>query len=241
MKVTSRFGAFAIHLLISLIILTVLLAVLVLWWFPNGLIYAGGLEGLKILLGVDLVLGPLLTLVVYKHGKKSLKFDLSVIAFLQLSCLVVGVWLIFTQRPVVQTLSDDAVHIISAADAKENKLDWRSLKGSTPKLVFSDIPKGDDVKERFAFKFTTSIDTSIPFESDAKFYKNFSDVDEQEFTERLEHIKESAGESKVSKDENDDCYWMPIKSSHATGQACFRRNEGVIKLSNKRFFGTSSE
>jgi hypothetical protein len=54
---------------------------------------AGGWEGLRIVIAVDLVLGPLLTLVVYKAGKSSLTFDLSCIAIFQIACLGGGVWL----------------------------------------------------------------------------------------------------------------------------------------------------
>ena len=53
-------------------------------WYPEptfGIV--GVLPIMLLLIGVDLILGPLLTLIVYKHGKPGLKFDLSVIALVQ--------------------------------------------------------------------------------------------------------------------------------------------------------------
>jgi hypothetical protein len=110
MKLNSRLGAFALHLLISALILITLLIVIFFVWYPNGLISAGGLTGLKILIGVDLILGPVLTLIVFSPGKKGLKFDLALIAIIQISCLIYGLWTIYSQRPLVQVLIDDGVH-----------------------------------------------------------------------------------------------------------------------------------
>ena len=78
-SLAGRIKAFLIHLGISLVILFVLLYLLVFVWYPPPLFAAdGGMQGLKIILGVDLVLGPLLTLMVYNPAKgwKRLKFDL---------------------------------------------------------------------------------------------------------------------------------------------------------------------
>ncbi|KAB0769044.1 hypothetical protein F7O87_33620, partial [Pseudomonas aeruginosa] len=62
----SRWRAFFIHLLISLAIFIVLLAIICLWWYPGALFeIAGGWQGVRIVAAVDMVLGPLLTLVVY--------------------------------------------------------------------------------------------------------------------------------------------------------------------------------
>ena len=43
---------------------------------------------------IDVILGPLLTLLVYKQGKKTLLFDLTVIVLLQISALGYGLWTI---------------------------------------------------------------------------------------------------------------------------------------------------
>ena len=95
----SRWHAFLIHLGISLSIFGVLAYLVAKVWYPGFFFQTdGGWQGLRLLLGVDLVLGPLLTLVVFRAGKPGLRFDLTVIGILQSACLVAGVWIVHGER-----------------------------------------------------------------------------------------------------------------------------------------------
>ena len=97
----TRFRAAAIHLAICVFVGLALLALFWFVWYPSPLFKAvGGDEIFMLLLAVDVVLGPLLTLVVFKAGKKSLKFDLAVIGLLQVAALGYGVWTLLAGRPV---------------------------------------------------------------------------------------------------------------------------------------------
>ncbi|WP_322872299.1 TfpX/TfpZ family type IV pilin accessory protein [Acinetobacter indicus] len=75
---------------------------MVFWvWYPTPLSSALGVTHiLFILLVIDLVLGPILGFMVYKEGKKSLKFDLGVIISLQVIALIYGIYSIERARPV---------------------------------------------------------------------------------------------------------------------------------------------
>ncbi|EXB26762.1 putative type IV pilin accessory protein [Acinetobacter baumannii 1437282] len=64
------------------------------------------------LLGIDLILGPALTWLVYKEGKKSLKFDLTVIILIQISALCYGVYHIAQGRPAWMVYSVDRFDLI---------------------------------------------------------------------------------------------------------------------------------
>jgi len=100
-KPTNRWQAFGIHLGFSLLVLVLLATVIYNYWYPGFLFrYDGGIDGMEILTCVDIVIGPLLTLCVYKVGKKSLVFDLTCIVILQISCLSYGMWAVNTSRPV---------------------------------------------------------------------------------------------------------------------------------------------
>ena len=97
----NRFSAFAIHLAISFVIFLVLAYLVVFEWYPGILFDTdGGWRGMRIIIGVDLVLGPALTLVAYKHGKPGLKFDLVCIALLQTVCLTAGTYVVWSERPL---------------------------------------------------------------------------------------------------------------------------------------------
>ena len=61
--------------------------------------FSGVLEPLKILILVDVILGPILTFIVFKKGKKSLKLDLSLIAAFQLAAFLYGVYSIYLGKP----------------------------------------------------------------------------------------------------------------------------------------------
>ena len=97
----SRWKAAAIHLSISAAIGLVVGALLLLVWYPPPYFHAAGADQLVLLLvGVDLVLGPLLTLILFRSGKKGLKFDLAMIAVLQTTALVYGLSVVLQSRPV---------------------------------------------------------------------------------------------------------------------------------------------
>lgn len=55
---------------------------------------------MRIIIGVDLILGPLLTLIVFRSGKPGLEFDLSTIVTLQVVCLAAGLYIVYSERPI---------------------------------------------------------------------------------------------------------------------------------------------
>lgn len=140
-RITNRWQAFAIHLAISIVIF-LLLAAVIYRWYPGVLFkYDGGLEGVKLIAGVDLVIGPLLTLLVYNTAKKSLKMDLSIIALLQAACLIGGMWTIYQTRPIAVVFSDGAYMSVSSLSFQESKVDYKNhplLQGDWPVFVAVD-------------------------------------------------------------------------------------------------------
>lgn len=96
----SRYLAAFYHLLISFAVFIGLAYLILFVWYPEFFYTIdGGWEGMRIIIFVDLVLGPLLTLVVFKAGKPGLKFDLTCIGLLQSVCLAAGLWVVYTERP----------------------------------------------------------------------------------------------------------------------------------------------
>ena len=92
-----RVRAFLIHLAISFVIFLVLAYMIVVYWYPLPFFHTdGGWQGFRIIVGVNLVLGPLLTLIVYKPGKPGLKLDLTLIGMAQALALSWGIWVTYS-------------------------------------------------------------------------------------------------------------------------------------------------
>src|SRR5438477_12331787 len=79
----NRWKAAAIHLGLSVLIAaTVVTVMLLVWYTPPHFDTMGGTGLLKILVGDDLTLAPLLTLIIFDPRKKGLRLDPSLIAAL---------------------------------------------------------------------------------------------------------------------------------------------------------------
>lgn len=96
-----RLRYFLSHLLISVLVAGISLFLIFGIWYPAPLHRALGVGELVILmLAIDVILGPLLTLVLAKEGKKGLKMDLVLIGMVQLSALFYGLYTVNEGRPV---------------------------------------------------------------------------------------------------------------------------------------------
>jgi len=145
----NRYLAAAIHFAISVAVGTALLALMWFVWYPSPLFKAVGGDVLfMVLLSVDVTIGPLLTLVVFNPLKKSLKFDLAVIALLQVGALCFGVWTLFAGRPVYVAALGIRFDVIQASQVVDSDLE--AANTSLPLLgpQWVGIREATDAKER---------------------------------------------------------------------------------------------
>lgn len=118
----ARVSAAAVHFVVSLTVVAACALLLVLRWYPENWIHAaGGIKLLSMIAGVDLILGPLLTAVVFDRRKKSLPFDLAFIVVLQLGALGYGLHAAYQGRPVFNVFVVDRFEMLSAADVDETE------------------------------------------------------------------------------------------------------------------------
>lgn len=119
MRWKERSRAAGLHLLVSLGV-ALLAAVLVFQvWYPHPYGELAGGNGLfRLLVSVDVVMGPLLTWVVYNRAKprQELWRDLTVIAVLQLAALGYGLQTVYQVRPVYLVHEVDRYRVVTAAD-----------------------------------------------------------------------------------------------------------------------------
>ena len=235
-NVTTRSGAFAIHLLLSALLLCVLLAIIFFVWYPYELIFAGGVEGLKILMGVDLVLGPVLTLVVFDIAKKKLKYDLIMIAILQISCLCVGLAMIYKERPLVQVLADNGINLHNKVEFEIWNTQLPSLPGPNPKFIY--LTQADTRHEIEIEKIDSLFNKDKPITFRLDLYKPMQEVSNETFLARIKMIRDNLTDEsldEISKLESQECEWIPIVSVHSSGYACVSFKKGITHLTNKEF------
>jgi hypothetical protein len=148
----TRWKAFGLHLALSALVAATVLLLVVWFWYPRPYFEAmGGAMLLRLIIGVDVVLGPVITLLIFDPKKKSLKFDLAVIAALQVAALAYGGWVMFEARPVFNVFVDDRFYTVPANSIDEGSLaraapDYRTLSLNGPRVVAARLPA--DHKER---------------------------------------------------------------------------------------------
>lgn len=152
-KTLNRFQAAGLHFTICLAIAAVTVTLMLALWYPGPLFEAaGGLGLLYLVVGVDVVLGPLLTLVVYKAGKRGMTFDLAVIAMLQVAALAYGLYVVSLARPAYIVFIKDRFDLATAVDLSPQALaqardpQFRHLPWTGPRFVAADLPT--DPRER---------------------------------------------------------------------------------------------
>ena len=162
----TRFRAAGIHLALSALIVLSVLALMFFVWYPYGMFkLLGGSELVYLIAGVDLTLGPLLTLIVFKSGKKTLKFDLAVIGIIQLAALIYGANVMFKSRPVFNVLENDVFKVTLASEFKDDvellkakKTEWQKRSWFGPQLVAAEAPTDEKGKQELVIAALSGLD-----------------------------------------------------------------------------------
>jgi hypothetical protein len=172
----SRWKAAGIHVSISAVIALMAGALFFGLWYPPPFFKAAGADELMTLLvGVDLAVGPLLTLIVFRSGKKGLKFDLIVIAVAQTAALVYGASIVLESRPIFLVGAVDRLVLVGSnevqdadlADGRERVFRSRSWTG--PQLVAIEMPTDEKGRSDLAFSALAGRDAqNLP-----KYYREY--------------------------------------------------------------------
>ena len=167
MSISARLQAASVaalvHFCISLVLVGCVAAYVFLVWFPNGLFQlTGGMGLFVVLMLVDLVCGPGLTLVLFDARKSSLKWriDIALIVVIQLLALGYGVVQIAKTRPVFLAFEGDRFRVVQALDVDLSRIAeapalLQSLSWSGPR------PLGVRLSESTDPDFLDSVQESI--------------------------------------------------------------------------------
>ncbi|HEY6820894.1 MAG TPA: TfpX/TfpZ family type IV pilin accessory protein [Burkholderiales bacterium] len=151
----TRWKASGLHLAISAFIAASGLVLMLAVWYPDPLFEAAGGAGLLVLLtGVDVVVGPLITLIIFRSGKRGLKFDLCVIGAVQLAALLYGMHVVYLARPVYMVFIKDRFDVATAVSLQESDVakarlpEFRSLPLGRPRFVAAVMPQDPAERSR---------------------------------------------------------------------------------------------
>ncbi|WP_042891214.1 TfpX/TfpZ family type IV pilin accessory protein [Acinetobacter junii] len=153
---SKRLKFFLSHLSISFLIALLVVGLVFFIWYSSPLATAVGVTHIFLmLLVIDVILGPLLGLLIYKEGKKTLKFDLSVIILIQIAALCYGVfsieqgrpaWLVFhADRFELVRKNDLILENIGQAQPQFQQVSWTGPQFAAVKLAVSPQQRQNDM------------------------------------------------------------------------------------------------
>jgi hypothetical protein len=150
-----RLKAFGLHLLGSACALTLVLGGLYLGWYHwPGWYLTAVTRILLIVAGVDLALGPTLTLIIANSKKplRTLARDIAMIATVQLAALLYGAVTLWQGRPLYYTFSANRLETVQASDISDEELLLARKQNPTfaphwysrPRWVWAPLPEDPD-------------------------------------------------------------------------------------------------
>lgn len=127
---SKRLKFFLSHLSLSFLIALLVVGLIFFIWYPFPLAKAVGVTYIFLMmLSIDVIVGPMLGLLVYKEGKKTLKFDLSVIILIQIAALCYGVFSIEQGRPAWLVYNIDRFELV-----RKNELVVTNIQQAQPQF-----------------------------------------------------------------------------------------------------------
>ncbi|MDH1439712.1 type IV pilin accessory protein [Acinetobacter johnsonii] len=175
----KRFKFFLNHLFISFLIALLVMGVIFFVWYPLPLAKAVGVIPIFLMMIViNVIIAPLLSLIVYKEGKKTLKADLSIIVILQILALGYGVYSIEGGRPVWVAYNVDRFELV-----RKNEVITDHIEQALPQ--FQDTPwfKPQYVAVKFA--------TDVNQRNDDMFSEVFGGISIAQKPERYVNINQA--------------------------------------------------
>lgn len=233
--------AVAVHGVITLIVAGAAAALIFLLWFPHPFeLMVGGVKLFALVLGCDLVLGPLVSFVIYssKKSRRELVLDYSVIAAIQLAALFYGVSVVAQSRPVFVLFAKDRLEVITAIELSDTDFTgvkdarFKSRSWTGPKLAAIEFPTTPEEHNAIVLSVLAGKDiTMMP-----KYYRSYDSMIEI-VNERLgsvgDLIKRKPDQNLVIESAINEMGmaernvgWLPVKSRFGFWMAFINKSSG---------------
>jgi hypothetical protein len=154
-----RLKAFGLHLLASTTALSLILGLLYLGWYRwPGWYLADAAHLILVMIGVDVVLGPLTTLIIARSTKprRELKRDITMIVAVQLCALGYGTVSLWQGRPLYFAFSESVLQMVQAYDIDADEWAQGSRQNpdlaphwySLPRWIWAPLPKDPEESQK---------------------------------------------------------------------------------------------
>jgi hypothetical protein len=154
----DRLKAAGAHLAASILFVGGLAALMVWFWYPPAHErLLGGFTLLQLILSIDIIAGPVLTLLVFDRRKPRLKLDLALIVLAQAAFLVYGLHTAASSRPVYLVAAGDTFRLVTVAEIDREALEaargtgYEHLSWTGPRLVGAKLSAGIELGEPVHF------------------------------------------------------------------------------------------
>ena len=139
LRFKSAVTAMCLHFVATLLVAFIVAALVFGVWYPHPYrAMSGGTELFFLVIGVDIVCGPLLTLVLFNptKPKREMVVDLGLVVIMQLTALSYGIWTVQQARPLYLVHEVDRFKVIALADIDVQELN------NLPKILQIHLFKG---------------------------------------------------------------------------------------------------
>lgn len=175
----QRLQAASLHLLLSACVLSTAIYLIFWIWYPAPLHIAVGVTQIYIVILIaDLIIGPLLTFIVYKHDIKKMRFDLAIIVFVQISAFLFGMFAVAQGRPAWLVFVVDDFELVSPAaldPRSATQINQHTSLWSGPRWKFAQYSTDLEIQQQqkedemfLGISLATRLETYSPIEQAAQ-------------------------------------------------------------------------
>lgn len=226
---SKRVKFFIGHLSVSFIFILLLTSLIFFVWFIPPLDRVTGiLPILGMLIIIDLFIGPLLGFFVYKEGKKTLKFDLSIVILLQFSLFLYGVHVITQARPVWIVYNLGAFDLVRSFEVSTQNIEDAEPKFQTKSLFYPKFVAVGAVTNSQRF---SELQAGMSMVQKPEKYVNLHDLNYNIKTRNLDLLKQYNQDAEVERVLNDfpdaDSF-IPLKVESNAVTVLFNKGKGEV-------------
>ena len=148
----SKKKVFLIHLAASLFVFSIILMLIIYLWYPAPYFDTDyRMKWILMIAFVDIVIGPGLTLFIYRADKPNIRFDMAVIVILQVTALSWGVWNAWSAHPLTNVFFDGQVYCLDRKEVKASGVDRHIVANSmTDKIMLLlPYPESREMKKKY--------------------------------------------------------------------------------------------